>query len=132
MDQSKAVTAVGTNVSTKKRLKLSDPRAIRRALNRIANMCLNGEISEKQANTITYICNVILGSFKQIEFIDGGEVLSVETKAKVTIQQLLRAAEITDDEDRRNIYLDAADQILRTQLPRNVVLPQLDCGLRKE
>ena len=43
---------------TKKRLKLTTSREVRRAINRIANMLLNGEIDAKTANAILYGCNV--------------------------------------------------------------------------
>ena len=48
----------------KKRLKMSDPREIRRALNRISNMLLNGEITPTVANSVIYACNVALGAIR--------------------------------------------------------------------
>lgn len=45
----------------KKRLKMSTSREVRRAVNRIANMLLNGEIDAKTANAILYAANVTLG-----------------------------------------------------------------------
>lgn len=48
----------------KKRLKMSDPREIRRAVNRISNMLLNGEITPQYANAIFYGCNVALGAIR--------------------------------------------------------------------
>lgn len=48
----------------RKRLKLSTPREIRRALNRIANMVLNGEITAKEANAIMYACNSVLSAIR--------------------------------------------------------------------
>lgn len=51
----------------KKRLKLSTSREVRRAVNRIANMLLNGEIDPKTANAIMYGCNVCLGAIRTDE-----------------------------------------------------------------
>lgn len=48
----------------KKRLKLTTPREVRRALNRVANMVLNGEIEAKDANAIMYACNITLGAIR--------------------------------------------------------------------
>ena len=49
---------------TKKRLKMSTSKEVRRAANRIANMLLNGEIDAKTANAILYGCNVTLGAIR--------------------------------------------------------------------
>lgn len=49
---------------TKKRLKLTTSREVRRAINRIANMLLNGEIDAKTANAILYGCNVSLNAIR--------------------------------------------------------------------
>lgn len=49
---------------TKKRLKMSSSREVRRAVNRITNMLLNGEIDAKTANAILYGCNVCLGAIR--------------------------------------------------------------------
>lgn len=49
---------------TKKRLKLTTSREVRRAINRIANMLLNGEIDAKTANAILYSCNVSLNAIR--------------------------------------------------------------------
>lgn len=49
---------------TKKRLKMSSSREVRRTVNRIANMLLNGEINPKTANAILYGCNVCLGAIR--------------------------------------------------------------------
>lgn len=48
----------------KKRLKMTTSREIRRAVNRITNMLLNGEIDPKTANAILYGCNVCLGAIR--------------------------------------------------------------------
>ena len=37
---------------------------MRRALSRVANMVLNGELDPKQANAIMYACNVILAGIR--------------------------------------------------------------------
>ena len=50
-----------------KRLKLSTPTEVRKALNRIANMILNGQIDPKSANAIIYACNVVLGAIRTDE-----------------------------------------------------------------
>lgn len=42
----------------KKRLKMGTSREVRRAVNRINNMVLNGEIDTKTANALLYGCNV--------------------------------------------------------------------------
>ena len=52
----------------KKRLKLSTPTDVRKALSRIANLTLNGEIDTKVANTIILACNAILSGIKTIEY----------------------------------------------------------------
>lgn len=49
---------------TKKRLKMSSSREVRRTVNRIANMLLNGELDPKTANAILYGCNVCLGAIR--------------------------------------------------------------------
>lgn len=48
----------------KKRLKITTSREVRRAVNRITNMLLNGEIDPKTANAILYGCNVCLGAIR--------------------------------------------------------------------
>lgn len=50
-----------------KRLKLSTPAEVRKALNRVANMILNGQIDPKSANAIIYACNVVLGAIRTDE-----------------------------------------------------------------
>ena len=50
-----------------KRLKLSTPTEVRKALNRLANMILNGQIDPKSANAIIYACNVVLGAIRTDE-----------------------------------------------------------------
>ncbi|MEA4933731.1 MAG: hypothetical protein VB071_09200 [Lawsonibacter sp.] len=48
----------------KKRLKMTDAAPVRRALNRVANMVLNGEMEAKDANAIVYAANAILGAIR--------------------------------------------------------------------
>lgn len=48
----------------RKRLKMGTPGEVRRAVNRIANMLLNGEIDAKRANAIIYAANVTLGAIR--------------------------------------------------------------------
>lgn len=48
----------------KKRLKMSTSTEVRRAVNRITNMTLNGEIDAKTANALLYGCNVCLGAIR--------------------------------------------------------------------
>ena len=50
-----------------KRLKMSTPREIRRTINRISNMLLNGELDPKTANALLYGCNVCLGAIRTDE-----------------------------------------------------------------
>ena len=47
-----------------KRLKMTTSREVRRTVNRIANMLLNGDIDPKTANAILYGCNVCLGAIR--------------------------------------------------------------------
>lgn len=48
----------------KKRLKMSTSRDIRRTLNRISNMMLNGELDAKTGNALVYACNAALGAIR--------------------------------------------------------------------
>lgn len=43
---------------------MTTSREVRRAVNRIANMLLNGEIDAKTANAILYAANVTLGAIR--------------------------------------------------------------------
>ena len=51
----------------RKRIKLSTPQEVRKALARVANMVLNNELEAKQANAIMYACNVILSGIRTDE-----------------------------------------------------------------
>ena len=104
----------------RKCLKLSNPREIRKALSRIANMVLNHEIDGKTANSIVYICNAILGTFNRVEDVEGGSN-DMKSNRQCTIQQLLRAAEITGDSERREQYLNEADKLIRAELSREAL-----------
>lgn len=48
----------------KKRLKMGTSREVRRTINRINNMLLNGEIDAKTANALIYGCNAALGAIR--------------------------------------------------------------------
>lgn len=54
-------------MTRRKRLKLSSPQEVRKALARLSNMVLNGEIDPKQANCIVAACNVILSGIRTDE-----------------------------------------------------------------
>ena len=43
---------------------MGTPREVRRSVNRIANMLLNGEMDAKTANAIIYAANVTLGAIR--------------------------------------------------------------------
>lgn len=48
----------------KKRLRMGTSTEVRRAINKINNMVLNGEIDTKTANALLYGCNVCLGAIR--------------------------------------------------------------------
>jgi hypothetical protein len=48
----------------KKRLKMGTSTEVKRAVNRITNMLLNGEIDARTANALLYGCNVCLGAIR--------------------------------------------------------------------
>lgn len=48
-------------------MKLATPSDIRKALSKVANMVLNGEIGTKTANTLTVVCNALLSSIRTDE-----------------------------------------------------------------
>ena len=48
----------------KKRLRMGTSTEVRRAVNRINNMLLNGDIDAKTANALLYGCNVCLGAIR--------------------------------------------------------------------
>ena len=51
-------------IDKKMRLKLTSATEVRRALTRVSNMVLNGELDPKKANTIILACNAILQSLR--------------------------------------------------------------------
>lgn len=51
----------------RKRLKLSTPAEIRKAISKVANDLYNGEIDPKEANAILYACNSALSSIRTDE-----------------------------------------------------------------
>lgn len=50
-----------------KRFNMTTSKEIHRAVNRVANMVLNGELESKAANAILYACNVSLGAIRTDE-----------------------------------------------------------------
>lgn len=48
----------------KKRLKMGTSREVKRTINRINNMLLNGDIDAKTANALIYGCNAALGAIR--------------------------------------------------------------------
>ena len=54
----------GEGMSNEKRLKMSSSREIRRTVNRISNLLMNGRIDPKVANAIFYGCNIALGAIR--------------------------------------------------------------------
>lgn len=52
---------------SKKRIKLSTPKDVKKAVNRVANMVLNGELDSKSANAILYAANITLSTIKTDE-----------------------------------------------------------------
>lgn len=68
-----------------KRLKMSNSGEIRRTVNRLANMLLNGEVDPRTANAILYACNVCLGAIRtdeQAKKLDELEKLVTELTGK--------------------------------------------------
>ena len=43
---------------------MGTPRDIKRTLNRVSNMVLNGQIDSKDANAIIYACNTTLSTIR--------------------------------------------------------------------
>lgn len=54
-------------MARRKSLKLDTPQAVRKALARVANMVLNGELDTKTANSIILACNAILSGIRTDE-----------------------------------------------------------------
>lgn len=55
-------------MARRKTLKMSTPEEIRRAISRVANMVLNGEIESKEANALLYACNSALSAVRTDEY----------------------------------------------------------------
>lgn len=51
-------------MAERKRFKMGTPRDIKRTLNRVSNMVLNGLIDSKDANAIIYACNTTLSTIR--------------------------------------------------------------------
>ena len=47
-------------MTAKKHLKMTNPGEVRRAMTRVSNMVLNGEITPQQANALIYAGNAVL------------------------------------------------------------------------
>ena len=72
-------------MSRRKTLKLSTPQECRKAISRIANMVLNGEIDPKTGNTLLYACNAALNAVRTDEYknkVEELEMLYQEMKEK--------------------------------------------------
>ena len=54
-------------MTTKKHLKMTNPGEVRRAMTRVSNMVLNGEITPQQANALIYAGNAVLSSIRADE-----------------------------------------------------------------
>ena len=83
------------------RIRITSRTYIKRTLNRISNMLLNGEVDPKVANAIILACNTMLAVIKQDEGIndcENGGNSTMKNSRQYKIQSLLRMAEITDDE----------------------------------
>lgn len=48
-------------------MKLDSPRAVKRAISRVCNMVLNGEMDPKEANSIILGCNAVLSCIRTDE-----------------------------------------------------------------
>ena len=57
----------GGKTMAKRRLKLSTPTEVRRALSKVANMVLNGELDPRAANSIILACNAVLSAIRTDE-----------------------------------------------------------------
>ena len=67
-------------------MKLSTPAEVRKAISRIANMTLNGEIDSKTANALLYACNAALSAVRTDEYrrkVEELESLILEREGKI-------------------------------------------------
>lgn len=55
-------------MARRKSMKLSTPEEIRKAISRIANMLLNGEIDPTSAKALLYACNSALSAVRTDEY----------------------------------------------------------------
>lgn len=115
----------------RRRLNLSEPREIRRTLNRIANLLYNGELGQKTAHTLAYICRTALYTFDHVDTVEEDD-FRMKSDKQSTIQQLLRAAEITGDSKRRERYLDKADVLLQQELSTEALEAAEKLGLLRQ
>lgn len=67
-------------MARRKTLKLSTPQECRKAISRVANMVLNGEIDPKTANTLLYACNAALNAVRTDEYKNKVEELEMLIK----------------------------------------------------
>lgn len=67
-------------MTAKKHLKMTNPGEVRRAMTRVSNMVLNGEITPQQANALIYAGNAVLSSIRA----DEQERRLTELEAKLT------------------------------------------------
>ena len=79
-------------MTRRRQLKLTTPAEVRKALARVANMVLNGELDTKTANCIIVACNAILSGIRldeQEKRLDALEALlnekSTGTDMRVTV-----------------------------------------------
>lgn len=82
-----------------RRLNLKNPQEIRRSLNRIANLVLNDEMDPKKANTITFICNSVLGSIKAEE-----QIVINSERLRIQVEKVDDAFE-TEDLDETDLLI---------------------------
>ena len=72
-------------MARRKTLKLSTPEDVRKAISRVANMTLNGEIDSKKANTLLYACHAALSAIRTDEYgkkVEQLEALLMEMERK--------------------------------------------------
>ena len=67
-------------MARRKTLKLSTPQECRKAISRVSNMVLNGEIDPKTANTLLYACNAALNAVRTDEYKNKVEELEMLIK----------------------------------------------------
>lgn len=73
-------------MARRKTLKLSTPEEIRKAISRVANMVLNGEIDTKVAKALLYACNSALAAVRIDEYkrkVEELEILLMQQEKKL-------------------------------------------------